>query len=148
MIQIYKVTNKINGKAYVGQTSRPLKERWRQHCADTKRKFACYKFQKAILEHGKENFEIEQIDTAKTKAEANEKEIHWIKYFDTANNGYNVSKGGNLGGSGKRVKAVESGLVFESLTAAAKHYGVATSGIGHAVDRERVKIAGQHWISC
>lgn len=148
MIQIYKVTNKINGMVYVGQTAQTLERRWTGHCLRAQRQKTQYKLQTAIAEHGKDAFIIEQIDAAKNKAEADEKEIYWIKKLDTINKGYNVSRGGYYGGNTKRVKAVESGLEFETMLDAAKHYGLSNSRIRQVVDRANQRAAGQHWVSC
>lgn len=148
MIQIYKVTNKINGMVYVGQTAQTLERRWAGHCRNVKRKHFCYKLRTAIAEYGKNAFAIEQIDTAKNKAEADEKEIYWINKLDTINKGYNVSRGGYYGGNTKRVKAVESGLEFETMLDAAKYYGLSHDRIRQVVDRANQRAAGQHWVSC
>ena len=55
---IYKITNNINNKVYIGQTTRDLKIRWYQHCYKTKAKNICNRIYNAIQKHGKENFEI------------------------------------------------------------------------------------------
>lgn len=47
------------------------------------------KFYRAVRKYGKENFIIEQIDSATTQEELDEKEIYWIKKYDAINNGYN-----------------------------------------------------------
>lgn len=46
--------------------------------------FAC-----AIRKYGKDNFIIEEIDSAKTQNELNKKEQYWIQYYNSVNNGYN-----------------------------------------------------------
>ena len=88
---IYKITNKINGKVYIGQTVRSLRDRWYGHCnAPTNTAI-----HHAIVKYRKENFTIEQIDSAKTREELDQKEIYWIQFYDClAPNGYNVTKGG------------------------------------------------------
>lgn len=57
-------------------------------------------FARAIRKYGKDNFIIEEIDSAKTQNELNEKEQYWIQYYNSVNDGYNetdaISKcGGN-----------------------------------------------------
>lgn len=90
---IYLVTNKINGKQYVGQTIRPLAERWRDHCRLDNENY----FHRAIHKYGRENFDIKVIDTAENEAELDRKEIAWIKKLDTmVPNGYNLKPGGNV----------------------------------------------------
>ena len=53
--KIYKITNLVNSKIYIGQTIRSLKERFRQHIY----KQGCTYLHNAILKYGKENFKIE-----------------------------------------------------------------------------------------
>lgn len=81
----------VNGKQYVGQTSRTLEQRWREHCYQT----YCL-IDKVIKRYGKDNFTITVIDTAKTLDELNKKEIYWIDYYNSKlPNGYNISNGGS-----------------------------------------------------
>lgn len=89
---IYKITNKINGKIYIGQTTRSLQHRWQQHCWISSR---CSCLNKAIHKYGKENFTVEQIDVACDIDELNMKEQYWIEYYDCiAPKGYNLTSGG------------------------------------------------------
>ena len=85
---IYKVTNKINGKVYIGQ-SVDIGRRWREHMTA---KDDIY-FHKAIQKYGVENFEWEVIEQCKKK-DLDEREIYWIEYYDSFNKGYNCTKGG------------------------------------------------------
>lgn len=96
---IYKITNKINGKVYIGQTSKTIEERWKRHIIDTKRKDRKNSaIQNAILKYGKENFSIEEIEKCDI-SELNNREIYWIAFYDSFHNGYNCT----LGGDGSRV---------------------------------------------
>ena len=56
MIGIYKITNKLNGKVYIGQ-SRDIDARWRQHI-NAKDNYAIHN---AIKKYGKENFKFEVL---------------------------------------------------------------------------------------
>jgi group I intron endonuclease len=98
MYKIYKITNTINGKIYVGQTMRSLNERLHRHIEDSKKRLHT-KFANAIKKYGKEAFIIEQIDTAETKEDANCKEIFWIKELKATDRyiGYNTTDGGDGG---------------------------------------------------
>lgn len=89
---IYKITNLINGKCYIGQTTGTLEARWRKHCrSDSK----CTAIHNAIVKYGADNFSIEQIDSATTQSELNEKEAFWITELNTMSpNGYNLQNGG------------------------------------------------------
>ena len=102
---IYIAINKIDGKVYVGQTKQTVKTRFGQHCNEALREekleLACCYFHQALLRYGKENFIVEQIDTAETKEELDEKESHWIKVYNSTDriHGYNLTPGGDGGTS-------------------------------------------------
>lgn len=90
---VYLITNKINGKQYVGQTTRSLSDRWKFHCSSSS---GCLAIKSAIIKYGKENFDVEAIFNACTEEELNEKEIEFISKFNTISpNGYNLKTGGN-----------------------------------------------------
>ena len=90
---IYKITNLINNKIYVGQTIGTVQERWRKHCK--KSSIGCSAVPNAITKYGKENFIVEQIDDANTIEELNEKETYWIKTLQSISPlGYNLRSGG------------------------------------------------------
>lgn len=92
---IYKITNKINGKVYIGQTIKSLQQRWSQHCCDAKYHKTNSVLHKAIIKYGAINFIVEQIDVACDREELNEKEKHWIKSYNSIiPNGYNIDIGG------------------------------------------------------
>lgn len=92
---IYKVTNKINGKIYIGQTIRSLEIRWKQHCKDAETNHKGMAILAAIQKYGKENFTVEQIDIACDRDELDLKEQYWIRYYNSLSpNGYNLHTGG------------------------------------------------------
>lgn len=97
---IYKITNIQNNKVYIGQTIRPVEQRFHRHINDALNNILDTHFARAIRKYGKENFVIEIIDTATTQDELNQKEQYWIRFYDSVNKGYNetdaISKcGGN-----------------------------------------------------
>lgn len=106
---IYKIQNKVNGKIYIGQTIRTLKERLSSHFFDE----CTMKY--AFKKYKKEMFEISIIDKANDFKELNEKEKYWIRFYNSqAPNGYNLTKGG--GSSKKRIlrKEKERSKIFYS----------------------------------
>ena len=87
---IYKITNIINNKLYIGQTINPVKDRFKRHINDAfKENPLNTHFARAIRKYGKENFIWEIIDTANSEEELKLKEQYWIRYYDAINNGYN-----------------------------------------------------------
>lgn len=91
---IYKYENKINGNIYIGQSSN-IERRMKQHLYDAEnRANTSTGLDVAIKKYGIENFNIEIIEECPIEL-LNEKEIYWIKYYDSYNNGYNRTIGGN-----------------------------------------------------
>lgn len=92
MSYIYKITNNINGKNYIGQTSTTIKNRWKQHIQDSK-KYCNRPLYKAFLKYGINSFSIEIIEECSEK-EVNERERFWINYYNSYHYGYNATLGG------------------------------------------------------
>lgn len=89
-IKIYRITNRINGKKYVGQTSRTLARRFLEHANNLK-----YAIGQAMQKYGIENFAIELIEVCETREQANDRERYWIAFYDCiAPHGYNLTDGG------------------------------------------------------
>ena len=93
---IYKLTNKINGKVYIGLTTRPFNIRMNQHKYDAIHN-GKYPIHKAINKYGWDNFKKEIIDNASSLEELKLKEQYWIKYYDCCGTtkGYNATIGGD-----------------------------------------------------
>jgi len=89
---IYKTTNLINGKIYVGRDSK--------NNADYFGSGTLYL--RAEKKYGKENFKKTVIDLSENFDELCQKEIFWINFFNSRNPdiGYNVAEGGRLGHKG------------------------------------------------
>ena len=97
---IYKITNIQNNKVYIGQTIRPIEQRFHRHLSDALNNILDTHFARAIRKYGKDSFIIEEIDSAQTQDELNQKEQYWIRYYNSVEEGYNetdaISKcGGN-----------------------------------------------------
>ena len=93
---IYKITNLINGKCYIGQTIRTVKERWTEHCKPYNGKFGKLLIDLAIRKYGKEKFEVKTIYKASSIEDLNKKEQFYIKKLKTmGKDGYNLTTGGD-----------------------------------------------------
>lgn len=112
---IYKITNKINNKVYIGQTIRDINLRWQRHCQDAISGRTDTKFARAIRKYGKDNFIIELIDTASSKEELNKKEDYWINYYDSISKGYNSMDGGGNYNTYKYKTEEEMEIIKEKL---------------------------------
>lgn len=95
MAFIYKITNQINGKIYIGKTHLTIEDRWKEHVRDSKRERNKDKpLYRAFNKYGIENFIIEQVEETEPQL-ANEREIYWIEQYNTfLGEGYNATRGG------------------------------------------------------
>ena len=92
MAYIYKITNKINGKIYIGQTNLTVEKRFSEHIrASYLEKNKNRPLYIAFNQYGVSNFTLETVEETDNP---NEREKYWINYFDSFNNGYNATKGG------------------------------------------------------
>ena len=108
---IYKITNKLNNKVYIGQTIQKPIERFYQHCAKKCDKYILNMvIHKAIFKYGKDNFTFEVIEEV-PKQQLNEREEYWIKYYNSYTDGYNSTKGGQKGN--KPFKDIDNKAIIE-----------------------------------
>lgn len=137
---IYLMTNKVNGKVYVGQTTTTIEHRMGQHFSNDKRS-TTHVVKNAIRKYGKDAFEVSELfrTDAKTKNELvsilNEKEKEYILQYHSlvSENGYNVDKGGssvNYLGVAVDVYDLDKNFIstFDSINECARYYDV-DSGI-------------------
>lgn len=138
---IYLIRNEVNNKIYIGQTTRDFNKRYCAKGKNMRRVYnyhndnknrGCY-YNKHLLssidKYGIKNFKIDkEFDYAMSQEELDDKEKYWILYYDSFNNGYNRTVGGEGGGSGnlkiresvlkklgkKRIVCESEGLVFEN----------------------------------
>lgn len=99
IIGIYKITNKINGKIYIGQ-SKNIYKRWFSHKETRKReKYKNVLLYKAMNKYGIENFDFEIIEICDEEL-LNEKEIFYIEKYGSFSHGKNKGYNQTLGGGG------------------------------------------------
>lgn len=97
---VYRVTNRINGKTYIGQTVHDLTIRWRDgHLSSSRTNRSNMVIAKAINKYGVDAFEVVEIDRADSRAELDYLERYWIRFHDSMNakHGYNLKEGGANG---------------------------------------------------
>lgn len=92
---IYKITNNINGKCYVGKTERTIQVRWSEHTRPSRWKLDLPLY-RAFLKYGIDNFSVEELEECEDVI-LDDREIYWIDYFDAYSKGYNCTAGGEGG---------------------------------------------------
>jgi len=93
---VYRLTNKHNGKAYIGITCRSAEVRWQEHCQRARQGTRVRsRLYAAIVKYGPEAFHLETIATANTDDEARALEVHHIALNRSYDDGYNANRGGH-----------------------------------------------------
>lgn len=142
--KVYKHTNKINNKIYIGITQQKLEKRWQRGYGYKEQSY----FYNAIKKYGWDNFNHELLFDGLTEEQAKEKEIELIKYYKSNNRkyGYNLSQGGETykenfkkrigkdNPSSRRIRVInpqtkEIIAIYESQNQAAIHLGINRKGI-------------------
>lgn len=90
---IYKATNKINGKIYIGQAVDTLARRKTEHLSKSNNGSRFY-FHRALRKYGVDGFTWEIIQVCKDIDELNKQEVYYIAFYDSFKNGYNMTRGG------------------------------------------------------
>lgn len=120
---IYKITNILNGKMYIGKTLHSIQKRFQEHIKDSQRvRYDKRPLYDAMNKYGIENFELALIENAEAEL-LDEREKYWIEYYDTYKNGYNAT----LGGEGKTLydydQLIEDYLSGSLIKEVAQHFG-------------------------
>lgn len=90
---IYKATNVLNGKSYIGQTVCGYKDRFAAHVRASMDESDIY-FHRALRKYGHENFKLSVVASAYSKQDLEDKEILMIRKHRTMKCGYNLTPGG------------------------------------------------------
>jgi group I intron endonuclease len=127
---VYKVTNKINGNFYLGQTVGTAQERLLIHFRDVKQN-GHLPFYRAIAKYGKENFQTKVLYKAHSQEDMDEKEAKLIAYFKITceEKLYNIADGGQGLGFNRLINAektidILTGQTFDSAKDMARYYGL------------------------
>lgn len=97
MAYIYKITNTVNDKVYIGKTVSSIETRWKQHIKDSlKNECKNRPLYRAFNKYGIDVFVIEKVEECDV-AILEEREKYWIEFYRSFRKGYNAT----LGGDGK-----------------------------------------------
>lgn len=91
---IYKITNNINQKSYIGKTERTIEVRYKEHLRH--KDYIDLPLYRAMRKYGTENFSVEKLEEC-NNADLDNREIYWINFYKTYSDGYNCTGGGEGG---------------------------------------------------
>lgn len=138
---IYKITNTLNDKVYIGQTIKTVQKRFTQHKNNSNKEyFSQIVLYKAFNKYGIENFICEEIEEVPND-KLDEREKYWIEYYDSYFNGYNST----LGGRATQLynwdtdDIIEKYMILKSARAVAKEIGCDHSTIDRILNENGVK---------
>ena len=150
MIGIYKITNKTNNKCYIGQ-SVDIQARWNKHLSTYSLNSAPnYELYRAMKKYGASQFIFEIIEECRQE-ELNEKEKYWIEYYDSFNNGYNMTIGGEACNGTNDKKVYQYALTgellneYKSAHEAARENNIQFTNICKVCRGERKTAGGFGW---
>ena len=138
MAYIYKITNDINNKIYIGKTNFSIEKRWKEHLKTYKRESIEKRpLYNAMNKYGIEHFHIEQIEETDNPEE---REKYWIEYYGSFKNGYNAT----IGGDGKPY--IDYDLVvatykeLKSIIDTAKKLNICEDSVKNILESKKEKI--------
>ncbi len=111
---IYKISNTINDKIYIGQTWQSLSTRFGQHKSPNSKD--CSKLHRAFNKYGRENFSIELIVSIEDQLTADAYEKFWINVYNSVTFGYNIKEGGSKG-----KHSIETRIKMSKIATGKKH---------------------------
>jgi len=92
---VYLVTNRVNGKRYVGKTKRDLDRRWYEHVTHSHGGSEAMALYRAIRKHGPDAFDLSVLEECDTEEQLDEAEKRWIRELGTFGREYNMTEGGD-----------------------------------------------------
>lgn len=92
---IYKITNDINDKVYIGKTLSSIEKRFQEHKKDSSRPHMENRpLYRAMNKYGYDHFQIELVEESSIET-LSQREEYWIDFYNSYENGYNATKGGD-----------------------------------------------------
>lgn len=142
---IYKITNTINNKVYVGLTTNTIEGRWKAHLKDAKIENPHKILYKAIQKYGADNFIIEKLEEVENQM-LDSREIFWIeKLHSFMPNGYNMTLGGEKGGiyDGKEIAEFYlSQKEYLSIQDISNHFGIHRETVSRLLKSQGIETLG------
>ena len=146
MIGIYKITNLVNGKVYIGQSTL-IEKRFTRHkntAINPTYKEYDYPLYKAMRKYGINNFVFEIIEECSVD-ELNEREIFYIKQYDSYKHGYNQDEGGSHAAHCKLSESDVDAIIYRLKTTKDNTHIIAKDfGVGFTTIRD-INVGERHY---
>lgn len=141
MSYVYKITNNLNQKLYIGKTDFSIEKRWLEHCNERLRSQSQDRpLYRAMNKYGIEHFSIEIIEECSID-QVYSREIYWIEYYGSFKNGYNATSGGE----GRSYLDYDTIFALYntgiSIAETARIMGISLDSVQHALDIYQISIA-------
>ena len=135
---IYKITNLLNEKCYIGKTdTNTIEGRFKEHIKDS-RKYTDRPLYRAFNKYGIENFKIEEIEECNINNSC-EREKYWIEYYGSFKYGYNAT----LGGDGKayidRELVIKTYQQIQNQTEVARILNISQDSVSNILKENNIK---------
>jgi hypothetical protein len=148
---IYKITNQINGKCYIGQTI-DVRNRFRVHRNDSKSKNSVsynYPLYRAMRKYGLENFEFAVIEVVDESTDLLEREVYWYNHFKPEYNQFEPTRTQTR--LNKPLYMIDTNTLeivkrFDGFNDAHRYFGASVSSISAASNGKRKKAKGHYWV--
>ena len=143
---VYKHTNLIDGKVYIGMSCQKTYKRWKESNYLRQPRFGA-----AIQKFGWTNFSHEVLFDNLTKEEAERLENITIGLFRSNDErfGYNANSGGSGGSGSSRskqpVRCIKTGIIYESMSEASRQTGTWKGSISNCCHGKRKTAGGSAW---
>ena len=145
MAYIYQIINDINGKIYIGKTENNIKDRFAEHCRESKTELSAHRpLYRAMNKYGIEHFHIELIE------ETDEPEIReqfWIEQKGSFHNGYNAT----LGGDGAKYidydQVICEYATLQNMSEVSKKLGICEDTVKKILDNNHIPIISSQEIA-
>lgn len=131
---IYRILNTVTGKSYIGKTKQERQRRATHFSMLRKNRHYNKKLQRSFDKHGERAFDFTVLEKGISNGNCSEREIYWINHFDSFQNGYNLTIGGE-NGNGNGVSCEWNGVIYASMSDAAIELGINRATLGERLSK-------------
>ena len=136
---IYKITNLLNDKCYIGKTDvHTIQERFNEHIKDSK-KYLDRPLYRAFNKYGIENFKVEEIEKCDIQ-DSCEREKYWIEYYGSFKHGYNATTGGDGRAYIDRELVIKTYEKIQNQTKVAKILNISQDSVSYILKESNIKV--------